>query len=199
VVQTSIFLRTRQRSVGELIRHHRSDLGQYVPSTSTSGRETLELVLPCGCRLVGLGLIERTDGDAISVRITERKLLRPSVGFHMRFFFQPADERAPEAKRRQSCRPGRTRGGHCQAWRGGDLSTRDARGHPTRGGRVRPFRPSRRFARSNHGQEPSLVGQAAYHLKLLGTSATPMIVHVRFMGSCTRWKMRLLLNPARNP
>jgi len=52
VGQTSIFLGTRQRSVGQVIRHHRSDLGQYVPCTNTSDRETLELV-PCGCRLVG--------------------------------------------------------------------------------------------------------------------------------------------------
>ena len=41
----------------------------------------------------GLGRIERTDGDVISVRISERKLHSSSVGIHVRLFFQPADER----------------------------------------------------------------------------------------------------------
>ncbi len=41
-----------------------------------------------------LGRIERTDGDIISVRISERKLLSSSVGIYMRLFFQPADEHA---------------------------------------------------------------------------------------------------------
>ena len=40
----------------------------------------------------GLGRIERTDGDVISVRISERKLRSSSVGVHMWLFFQPADE-----------------------------------------------------------------------------------------------------------
>src|SRR6516165_8747945 len=42
----------------------------------------------------GLGRIERTDGDVISVRISERKLRSSSAGIHMWLFFQPADERA---------------------------------------------------------------------------------------------------------
>src|SRR5271163_2673241 len=47
------------------------------------------------CRLDGgLGGIERTDGDVVSVRISERKLHGPSAGIHMWLFFQPADERA---------------------------------------------------------------------------------------------------------
>jgi hypothetical protein len=41
-----------------------------------------------------LGWIERTDGDAISVRISERKLRSSSAGIHMWLFFQPVDERA---------------------------------------------------------------------------------------------------------
>jgi hypothetical protein len=43
----------------------------------------------------GLGRIERTDGDVISIRISERKLHGSSAGIHMRLFFQVADERAP--------------------------------------------------------------------------------------------------------
>jgi hypothetical protein len=42
----------------------------------------------------GLSRIERTDGDVISVRISERKLRSSSAGIHMWLFFQPADERA---------------------------------------------------------------------------------------------------------
>src|SRR6516164_8830968 len=42
----------------------------------------------------GLGRIDRTDGDVISVRISERKLCRSSVAIHMWLFFQPADEHA---------------------------------------------------------------------------------------------------------
>jgi DNA-directed RNA polymerase subunit N (RpoN/RPB10) len=41
----------------------------------------------------GLGRIERTDGDVISVRISERKLRSSSAGIHMWLFFQKADER----------------------------------------------------------------------------------------------------------
>src|SRR3981189_2085735 len=41
----------------------------------------------------GLGRIERTDGDVISVRISERKLRSSSAGIHMWLFFQPADKR----------------------------------------------------------------------------------------------------------
>ncbi len=47
-----------------------------------------------------LGRIERTDGDVISVWISERKLRSSSVGIHMWLFFQPADERARPG---QSC------------------------------------------------------------------------------------------------
>ena len=42
----------------------------------------------------GLGRIERTDGDVISVRISERKLRSASAGIHMWLFFQTANERA---------------------------------------------------------------------------------------------------------
>src|SRR6266446_6166230 len=42
----------------------------------------------------GLGRIERTDGDVISVEISERKLRSSSVGIHVWLFFQPADKRA---------------------------------------------------------------------------------------------------------
>jgi len=42
----------------------------------------------------GSGRIERTDGDVVSVRISERKLHSSSVGIYMRLFFKPADERA---------------------------------------------------------------------------------------------------------
>jgi hypothetical protein len=42
----------------------------------------------------GLVRIERTDGDVISVRISERKLRSPSIGIHMWLFFESADERA---------------------------------------------------------------------------------------------------------
>ena len=41
----------------------------------------------------GLGRIERTDGDVISIRISERKLHSSSAGIHMWLFFQPTDER----------------------------------------------------------------------------------------------------------
>ena len=47
VGQTSIFLRTRQRSAGQAIKASPLNIfGQYAPCTSTSGREMLELVLP---------------------------------------------------------------------------------------------------------------------------------------------------------
>src|SRR5512132_1005411 len=42
----------------------------------------------------GLGRVERTDGDVVSVRISERKLRGSSAGIHVWLFFQPADERA---------------------------------------------------------------------------------------------------------
>src|SRR5262245_33048404 len=42
----------------------------------------------------GLDRIKRTDGDVISVRISQRKLRSSSAGVHMWLFFQPADERA---------------------------------------------------------------------------------------------------------
>jgi hypothetical protein len=41
-----------------------------------------------------LGRIERTDGDVISVRKSERKLRSSSVGIHLWLFFHPADESA---------------------------------------------------------------------------------------------------------
>ena len=42
----------------------------------------------------GLGRIERTDGDVVTVRISERKLPGSSAGIYMRLFIQQADERA---------------------------------------------------------------------------------------------------------
>jgi hypothetical protein len=42
----------------------------------------------------GLSRIERTDGDVIAVRISERKFRSSSVGIHMGLFCQPADEGA---------------------------------------------------------------------------------------------------------
>ena len=110
----------------------------------------------------GSGRIERTDGDVVPVRISERKFHGSSVGIHMRLFFQPADESArpwqsyvevvdPEEQEEAVARLGVV----------GDLSTGDARGHPTRGDRAGPFHPSRGFGRSRRGREPSPAGQAA--------------------------------------
>jgi DNA-directed RNA polymerase subunit N (RpoN/RPB10) len=42
----------------------------------------------------GLGRVERTDGDVVPVRISERKLLGSSAGIYVWLFFQPADESA---------------------------------------------------------------------------------------------------------
>jgi DNA-directed RNA polymerase subunit N (RpoN/RPB10) len=42
----------------------------------------------------GSGRIERTDGDVVPVRISERKFHGSSVGIHMWLFFQQADESA---------------------------------------------------------------------------------------------------------
>src|SRR5262245_55580452 len=42
----------------------------------------------------GLACIERTDGDVVPVRISERKLPGSSAGIHMWLFFQPAHESA---------------------------------------------------------------------------------------------------------
>ena len=57
---TLIFLRTRQRSAGQLIRHHRSISASTSRAQSTSGREMLSWALPLAARLVGSGWIERT-------------------------------------------------------------------------------------------------------------------------------------------
>src|SRR5262245_5301536 len=87
--------------------------------------------------MAGLGRVERTDGDVVSVKISERKLGGSSAGIHVWLFFQPADEQCARlTKLRHSCRSGRTRGGRFQAWRSGGLSTTDARGHPTCGDRA---------------------------------------------------------------
>jgi len=58
-----------------------------------SGFQRSSLPEPVGS-MEGLGRIERTDGDVVSVRISKRKLRSPSAGIHMWLFFQPADERA---------------------------------------------------------------------------------------------------------
>src|SRR3981081_2918645 len=42
----------------------------------------------------GVGRAERTDGDVVPVRISERKLRGSSAGIHVWLFFQPADESA---------------------------------------------------------------------------------------------------------
>ncbi len=42
----------------------------------------------------GLGRVQRTDGDVVPVKISERKLRGSSAGIHVWLFFQPADERA---------------------------------------------------------------------------------------------------------
>jgi DNA-directed RNA polymerase subunit N (RpoN/RPB10) len=42
----------------------------------------------------GLGRVERTDGDVVPVRISERKFCGSSAGIHVWLFFQPADESA---------------------------------------------------------------------------------------------------------
>jgi hypothetical protein len=42
----------------------------------------------------GLGRVERTDGDVVPVRISERKLRGSGVGIHVWLLFQPADESA---------------------------------------------------------------------------------------------------------
>lgn len=67
----------------------------------------------------GLGRIERIDRDVVSVRISKREFRSSSVGIHVWLFLQPANKRAPLAKLRQNYLPRRTRGGRCQAWRGG--------------------------------------------------------------------------------
>src|SRR5215471_21552696 len=110
-------------------------------------------------KLVELGRIECADGDVVPVRISERELHSSSVGIHMWLFFQLADESARPWQSYVKVRLGRTRGDRCRAWRSWDLSTRDAHGHPIGGDRARPFHPSRRFARSSRGQEPSPPGQ----------------------------------------
>src|SRR5262245_15020864 len=47
------------------------------------------------CRLDGgSGRVERTYGDVVPVRISERKLHGSSAGIHMWLFFQPAHESA---------------------------------------------------------------------------------------------------------
>src|SRR5262249_56127719 len=38
--------------------------------------------------------IERTDGDVVPVKVSERKLHGSSAGIHMWLFFEPADESA---------------------------------------------------------------------------------------------------------
>ena len=45
------------------------------------------------------GRKERTDRNAISVRISERELLGLSVRIHVRLLFEPGDERACPLKR----------------------------------------------------------------------------------------------------
>src|SRR4029453_9633026 len=42
----------------------------------------------------GLGCVQRTDGDVVPVKISERKLRGSSAGIHVWLFFQPADKSA---------------------------------------------------------------------------------------------------------
>ena len=44
--------------------------------------------------MAGSRRVERTDGDVVTVRISERKLRGSSAGIDVWLFFQPADERA---------------------------------------------------------------------------------------------------------
>jgi hypothetical protein len=57
-----------------------------------SGKGRAFALLVAYLLICGLGRIERTDGDVISVRISERKLRSSSDRIHTWFFFQPADE-----------------------------------------------------------------------------------------------------------
>src|SRR3954447_10055968 len=44
--------------------------------------------------MAGSRRVERTDGDVVPIRISERKLRGSSAGIHVWLFFQPADESA---------------------------------------------------------------------------------------------------------
>src|SRR5262245_41140477 len=142
-----------------------------------------------GCRNPGLieesCRIERTDGDVISVRIQERELHGASVWIHMRLFFQPADQRAPprqshlevvdpEEQEEAVARLGVA--GTCQ--RGMLVGTPLVETKQDRSIRVDDL-PEVVVGRSRLRRPSS----DWYHLKLWGTSATPIIVHVRFIGS----------------
>jgi len=109
----------------------------------------------------GLGRIECTDGDVISVRVSERKLHCSSVGIHVWLFFQPTDERAPpwqsyvkvvDPKEQEEAVARLGVVGTCQ---------RGMLVGPTCVDRARPFHPSRRFARSSRGQEAFPTGRVA--------------------------------------
>jgi hypothetical protein len=134
----------------------------------------------------GSGRIERTDGDIISIRISERKLLGSSSGIYMRLFFQPADERArpwqsyvkvvdPEEQEEAVARLGVV--GTCQ--RGMPVRTPLVKTEQDRSIRVDDLPEVVVGAGAVSGRPSS----DWYHLKLRGTSATPMIVQVRFIDS----------------
>ena len=144
----------------------------------------------------GLGRIERTDGDVISVKISERKLRSSSAGIHMWLFFQPADESArprqgyvkvvdPEEQEEAIARLGAV--GACQ--RGMLVGTPLVE--------TEQDVPSESMICPKSSWAGAVSGKPSsdwYNLKLWGTSATPMIVHVRFILSLTaspaRHKMR---------
>jgi hypothetical protein len=78
----------------------------------------------------------------------------------MRVFFQPADEGArPWQNYAKVVDPEEHEEAVARLGVMGTWSTRDARGHPTRGDRARPFHPSQGFARSRGAQEPSPAAQ----------------------------------------
>jgi hypothetical protein len=103
----SVQSRDLRRDVGlrarraESSRQHDSDRAAGFDPTRTCGNashmrrgfQRSSLPEPVGS-MDGLGRIEHTDGDVVSVRISERKLHSPSAGTHMWLFFQPADEHA---------------------------------------------------------------------------------------------------------
>ena len=104
----------------------------------------------------------------------------------MRLFFQPADERArpwqsyvkvvdPEKQEKAVARLWRT-SGTCQ--RGMLMGTPRVETEQDRSIGVRHICP--KYSWTQRLDKPS---SDWYHLKLRDTSATPMIVHVRFIGS----------------
>ena len=55
-------------------------------------------------RWQGLGRVERTDGDVVFVKISQRKLRGSSAGIHAWLFLQPAERALGKAKSKLSTR-----------------------------------------------------------------------------------------------